>query len=152
MKKDDMIGKKFNRLTVIEKIGIKKRKSIYKCLCDCGNYTEVYRSDLISNNTKGCGCLRIEHGKNLFENTKKQFIKEGTNLNLIVNRKKEVNKNNKSGIKGLYQKTNKKWVAQLTFKSKKYYLGTYNTKEDAIKAYNEAVKKRDEYLKNKGLL
>ena len=37
----DLIGQRFGRLTVIEKIGTKNSKVMWKCKCDCGNYTEV---------------------------------------------------------------------------------------------------------------
>jgi len=51
-----MINKIFGHLKVIEDSG--KRSSqgcvIYKCLCECGNYTYV-RSDNLKNNTRSCG-------------------------------------------------------------------------------------------------
>lgn len=66
---DEMIGKKFGKLTVIsecskhDKFGYK----VYKCLCDCGNITYVNSNKLKTGNTKSCGCLRIDkqtkHGK-----------------------------------------------------------------------------------------
>lgn len=56
-----MIGKKFNRLTIISKDGTdKKRQIIYSCKCDCGN-TKIIAGTLLRNNTiKSCGCLRNE--------------------------------------------------------------------------------------------
>lgn len=33
---------------------------IYKCLCDCGNYIDVYAGNLRKGNTKSCGCLNLE--------------------------------------------------------------------------------------------
>ena len=66
----NLIGKKFGRLTIIEKadslfIGGKKRGA-FKCLCDCGNEIIVLRDNLLSGNTKSCGCLQNE----LYENNK----------------------------------------------------------------------------------
>ena len=59
----DLTGKKFGRLVVIE--GIEKRSKngrvLWKCLCDCGNYSTVCSSDLKSGNTKSCGCGEIEN-------------------------------------------------------------------------------------------
>lgn len=62
MKGDDIIGEKFNHLTVLERIGSKKfpkggSVSVYKCRCDCGNIIEATRNDLMYDNKKSCGCM-----------------------------------------------------------------------------------------------
>lgn len=55
---ENIIGKRFGRLVVIENLGIKKHGSaIHRCLCDCGNVKEVPNSYLKSNHTTSCGCL-----------------------------------------------------------------------------------------------
>jgi len=60
----NLVGKKFNRLLVIEKNNNKKNKRItWNCLCDCGNYVTVNSNNLISGNTKSCGCLNDEARK-----------------------------------------------------------------------------------------
>lgn len=67
----DMIGKKFNRLTVLEECEerTKDRKKVYKCVCECGNIVNVIGKNLRNGNTKSCGCLKHEcksnfkHGK-----------------------------------------------------------------------------------------
>ena len=57
----DLTGMRFNRLTVIEQAGRDKYKKIlWKCLCDCGSYTITHGRDLVSGNTKTCGCLNLE--------------------------------------------------------------------------------------------
>lgn len=57
----DMIGKKFNRLTIMSKEGTdKKRQILYLCKCDCGN-TKILAGTLLRNNkTKSCGCYKKE--------------------------------------------------------------------------------------------
>ncbi len=35
--KDDKIGERFNRLTILEVIREKDKSAVAKCLCDCGN-------------------------------------------------------------------------------------------------------------------
>lgn len=60
------IGKKFSRLVITE-IGVEytdithKKKSLnkvkHKCKCQCGNVVFVLGYNLISGNTKSCGCL-----------------------------------------------------------------------------------------------
>lgn len=58
--REDIIGKKFNHLTVID-ISDRKcsGKILYKCKCDCSNHTIIYvsRTDLKSGHTKSCGCI-----------------------------------------------------------------------------------------------
>lgn len=55
------------------------------------------------------------------------------------NRKK--GKNNKSGYKGVCQdKKTKKWVANISFGGKQYYLGLFKTKEKAYEAYCKKAK------------
>ena len=58
LKEQNLIGKRFGYLTVIEllKNRAHNRQKRYRCLCDCGNYTNVNHSDLLSGNTKSCGC------------------------------------------------------------------------------------------------
>ena len=65
----DITGKKYNMLTVIEKIDNNPKGVImWKCLCDCGNETIVRGGNLKSGMVKSCGCLRhksktVTHGK-----------------------------------------------------------------------------------------
>lgn len=69
MKKLDLIGKRFNKLTVIaraENIPSPAKKSgetAWKCQCDCGNVIVVRTSALTYNSQKSCGCLYDEAGK-----------------------------------------------------------------------------------------
>ena len=56
-----MIGKKFNRLTVLEEVGRDKFKRIlYRCKCDCGNEKVVSGIDLRRNSVKSCGCIHAD--------------------------------------------------------------------------------------------
>lgn len=59
-----MIGKRFGRLEVIERIGTDKYgKCIYNCLCDCGEYTRAVSSKLNAGRKLSCGCLMEENKK-----------------------------------------------------------------------------------------
>ena len=61
MKKTDLIGIKFNRLTVISENGRDKHGRVYwECLCECGNEIKVISSELKNGHTKSCGCLNKE--------------------------------------------------------------------------------------------
>lgn len=57
MKFIDLTGKKFGRLTVVERVAYVGR-SKWRCLCDCGSYTEVLGNTLQVGDTKSCGCYR----------------------------------------------------------------------------------------------
>lgn len=60
MTKDNMIGKKFGKLTVISRSDkvVKAGHIYYDCQCDCGNTVEARGSRLRSGITKHCGCGR----------------------------------------------------------------------------------------------
>lgn len=58
---DDLVGKRFGKLTVIKK----EQESIGKpikwvCKCDCDNIHKVSGSHLINEKIKSCGCIRYE--------------------------------------------------------------------------------------------
>jgi len=59
---ENIIGRKFNRLTVLERLDrvSKLGHSIicYRCACDCGKETVLVRSALLKGGTKSCGCVR----------------------------------------------------------------------------------------------
>ena len=60
-KKDELIGKKFNKLLIIEvmpKASYRRKK--YRCQCDCGNIVIVEAAKVVNNHTKSCGCIRKE--------------------------------------------------------------------------------------------
>lgn len=63
----DLTGKKFGRLTVIEKSNERSSGSIkWICTCECGNTVSVVSRDLRNGHTKSCGCIpkghKVEHG------------------------------------------------------------------------------------------
>lgn len=64
MKRLNLAGTEFGRLTVVETDGSYK----WKCSCVCGAVVSVLTASLRSGNTKSCGCLRnegpaVKHGK-----------------------------------------------------------------------------------------
>jgi len=59
-------------------------------------------------------------------------------------RNRSMHKNNTSKFKGVcYNKRNKKYIAQIMYEDHLYYLGSYNTAEDAAKAYDAKAKELD---------
>ena len=55
--KYDLTGKRFGKLTVIERVENRGGKSHWKCLCECGQETIISSNSLVSNKTMSCGCL-----------------------------------------------------------------------------------------------
>ena len=67
----DLIGDKYNYLTVEELTENRNNRKHYICICDCGNKVTVSANNLRSGSVKSCGCL---HKKNI----KKTHGKTGT--------------------------------------------------------------------------
>lgn len=61
------VGNRYERLTVVKKIGRKGNSVMWECECSCGNITQVAGPALTSGNTKSCGCLGDENRKRLAE-------------------------------------------------------------------------------------
>lgn len=60
MKRVNLVGEKFHRLTVERMIYEPKKDTKAECLCDCGGKAVVTAYNLRSGNTKSCGCLARE--------------------------------------------------------------------------------------------
>lgn len=56
----DLTGLKFGRLSVMDKIVPPKGRTLFVCVCDCGEQVTLNGSDLQSGNTVSCGCYRKE--------------------------------------------------------------------------------------------
>lgn len=65
MRAKNLVGKKFNKLTVLNKIGKIGKYIHWECRCDCGKITKIITASLINGNTKSCGCLTIERLKSM---------------------------------------------------------------------------------------
>lgn len=56
---EDFIGKKYNRLTIIQDLGYLKKDRTVMTLCDCGNLKPIILLNIKKGITKSCGCLAI---------------------------------------------------------------------------------------------
>ncbi len=129
--RNDLTGQTFGYLTILEPIEERKgRNLVWKCACKCGNITYVPTALLLSGRTSSCGCLKEEildyHNGRI----------DGTDLSKALD-DTVFNPNSVSGYVGVYLSRGK-WEAYITYKKKRYYLGSYNNKEDAIKARTRA--------------
>lgn len=81
-KKINLIGQKYNLLTVLEETNQRDSSGciLWKCQCDCGNITYASSNALRTNHKKSCGCLNINQIKavgklNLIDLTGQRFGK-----------------------------------------------------------------------------
>lgn len=137
----DYIGKRFGRLTVVAYAGKQKGMHRWKCRCDCGGEVIVGQTLLQTGKTKSCGCLQSEIYR---ENLK---LIGGTSVTVLEAGKDRLIASNTSGCTGVYlNKRSGKWTAQITFRGKTYYLGTYAKKEDAVKARRRGEQIHEDFL------
>ena len=61
---ENLIGRKFNRLTVIEQAEMVvysngRKRTAWKCLCECGNSKVITSQALKNGSIRSCGCLKV---------------------------------------------------------------------------------------------
>lgn len=126
----DISGQRFHRLVAEYATTARDTKGfvVWHCRCDCGNEIDVSYNRLVYGNMKSCGCLKKERDQMLGG-----FLTHvnGTSLDLL--KSKKVPKDNTSGVKGVYF-IRGKYVAKIVFQRKAYYLGTYDSLEEAAEA------------------
>lgn len=61
MERPNLVGQKFNMLTVISLNSSRNGRYYWNVKCDCGNASVVCTRDLRSNKIKSCGCLIDAH-------------------------------------------------------------------------------------------
>lgn len=142
----DLTGRRFGRLVVLgqassaSELGKPGRRVYWRCRCDCGQEAMVSQSELQNGGTKSCGCLQRERTRQQLE------LVEGTSVTLLERNRGKVRKSNKSGYTGVFQTSDGKWIAYINFKKKRYWLGRYSSKEDAIQARQQGEKIHENFL------
>lgn len=80
----DLTGKKFDKVTVIEKALSRNRHVYWKCLCECGNECEISGESLRRNIPHNCGCVQKQkREENLLKEQKRQEEIEAKKNKLI---------------------------------------------------------------------
>ncbi|MEH2957808.1 hypothetical protein [Candidatus Merdisoma sp. JLR.KK006] len=120
-------GTRFGQLEAIERTEQKSGNSyIYKCKCDCGNICYVSSANLKNGSTKSCGCLAAAVHKETIKKAsgiRENFYVDGSDIINIVS--DEPRCDNTSGCKGVsWDRSVNLWKAYITFKGKRYYLGS----------------------------
>ena len=96
----DLTGQRFGRLTAREPTQRRDRKGAvyWRCLCDCGNETEVTEDALVNGNNLSCGCLRRENQQKIANQLHRI---DGTCVEILEKRK--ARRDNTSGFRGVFK-------------------------------------------------
>lgn len=143
-KKLELTGQRYGRLTVLEPAENIGTRTAWLCRCDCGREIVAKTIHLRNGHVKSCGAecplrKRAAKKKAVRKPGEKQggvysltYI-DGTCVEML--RANTVRKNNTSGVTGVEWRSYKgTWRASICFKGKRYYLGSYAEREDAVKA------------------
>lgn len=152
--KEDLTGRKIGRLLIVKEVTSAEPGRHWLCFCECGNEEYVTSTSHLNRKSgiKSCGC----YGKELVKELSKKYTRnatkemyqiasekmkktmkannelvENTRISIISNQK--LRTDNKSGYTGVTFKDNK-WVARITVSKVEHYLGSFDTKEEAIAA------------------
>lgn len=133
----NLTDQKFNRLRALFPTEKRTRSGsvIWHCICDCGKETDISETALVHSSQVSCGCRLKELGKELPAHL--HFI-DGTCVEFLQRKQR---RDNTSGYTGVYQLHNGKYKAGITFKKTRYYLGTYDTFEEAKQERQNAEKR-----------
>lgn len=82
MRRIDMLGRKFNRLKVIELDRVENGKTYWRCECDCENITIVEGGKLRNGHTKSCGCYKLENVRRQRKRNEYEIIGEYVKVKL----------------------------------------------------------------------
>ena len=130
----DITGQRFHRLTAEYMLPERDADGsvIWRCRCDCGNEINVSYNNLVYSGMKSCGCRKKEHDQEL--GTLLTHV-GGTSLEMIQSQK--LPRDNTTGYKGVYL-VRGKYLAKIVFQKKQYFLGTYDSIEEAAAARKSA--------------
>lgn len=129
-KKLDLTGQRYGKLTVIGPAENMGDRTAWTCRCDCGAVTVVRTGHLRSGHVTSCGECSATGVAGL------TYV-DGTCVEMI--RANTIRRNNTSGVPGVDWRPSKgTWRASICFKGKRYYLGSYQVFEDAVRARKRA--------------
>lgn len=117
MKREDMLGKRFGRQTVV---GLPPEKDKVIVQCDCGRIHTV-RADTITREkspVQSCGCFRRERAAEVGADVVKKYESH------------KPSKRSTTGVKGVAEKKGG-YVATICVRYRQIYLGRYKKLEDA---------------------
>ena len=131
----NIAGRQVGRLVVLYPTDSRDYKGsvIWHCRCECGNEVDVSYDRLTYGRYVSCGCRKREHQSTVSENL--TFV-DNTCLEWLEKRK--YRQDNTSGFRGVVQRKSGNYSVSIGFKQKRYYLGTYDTWQDAVEVRLQA--------------
>jgi hypothetical protein len=63
----NLLGQRFGKLVVLERVVLSGYRTKWKCQCDCGKTKALYTNRLTSGKAKSCGCLQTVNIEYSFE-------------------------------------------------------------------------------------
>ncbi len=134
--RSDLTGQKIGKLEILgpsDKRGPRGKRTVplWECRCECGEICYKATDTLTNPDESMCAkCADKVHTEKARANA--GYV-DGTQLSKI--RDMTPSAANTSGVRGVYYESKfDRWRAQIIFQKKRYYLGTFKKKEDAIKA------------------
>ncbi|HBW13768.1 MAG TPA: hypothetical protein DEF30_08130 [Proteiniclasticum sp.] len=140
--KDNLTGRTFGRLTVLAPIDVKvdRGRTLYESRCECGKTIITRRDNLLSGDTRSCGCLKLEITKERTSRMRSVNLKNGTNTGRIKDN--SIQRNNTSGVRGVsWHKKSGKWTVRIQAAGKSISLGYTSNLEEAKQMRKEAEEK-----------
>lgn len=131
---NDISQQRFGNLVALYPTGErdKKRYVIWHCRCDCGKEVDISRNKLLYTKVVSCGCQKQKHNQEL-----KTFLTHTSGTSVDYLKSKKTPANNTTGRKGIYL-VDGHYRAKIVFQHHQYYLGTYDTLEEAAAVRAEA--------------
>jgi len=140
----DLTGKKVGYLTVVKEVQRLNDETdkhlpigtVWLCRCDCGNYVKEISGALVQANRTSCGCM-YRSPELMAHAAAASGRVNGTLISQIASKK--IWTTNRSGVRGVcIDKHGVRWRAYIVFQRKQYYLGVYDTIEEAAEARKRA--------------
>jgi len=114
----DMVGRKFNKLLVLERvINPRYKDASWLCICDCGNLVTVVGNNLRNEGTKSCGCSKGEYISKALSSLPSQYPKEYSSYNAMLFRCFNQNSNNYDYYGGRGITVCQRWLGEDGFKN-----------------------------------
>lgn len=134
--RNDLTGRRFGKVTVLERTGMRNGSSYYKCRCDCGKEFEAQQSNLLSGSITSCGCEKKGNAQNL-NKYREEVFQDDTRLDTP---ELPPTINSATGVRGVYwDKERQKYAAYVTLRGRQKRIGRYSTLEQAKTARDKAV-------------
>lgn len=121
-----MPGRSFGALTLLHRLNDSKTQSdeLWLCECECGNRIEVTTRKLRRGVVTSCGCGRAKHAKT----GKRRGNVNDTTISELTDVPKA---NNTTGVRGVSKYADGRYHATITFRKRKYSLGSFARLDDA---------------------